>query len=373
MIEVDVTGKVGAFEIAASFQSGDAVTALFGQSGAGKSTITNMIAGLVTPSSGRIVAGGEVLFDSAAGISLSVRDRRVGHVFQDSRLFPHLSVKRNLTFARWAGGRSDKRALGEVVDLLGVGHLLDRKPGGLSGGEKQRVAIGRALLSAPRLLLMDEPLASLDHARKSEILPYLDRLGAEAGTPILYISHALEEVARLSQTLVIVSDGRVLGYGPVADMLARTDLGKATGRHEASALLEGRVSAHDDVWGLATVDIGGQMMQVPGLEGAIGDAIRLRIRARDVALALGRPDGLSIRNILEGEIKSITAETGPYTEILCIVSGQLVRARITRASAAELGLAPGKPVTLLIKSVAIDRRQRGPGARLAAPGGQSLL
>ncbi len=361
MLEVDIAGRSGTFPVEAHFHAPDGVTSLFGQSGSGKSTITNMIAGLLRPDEGRISVDGEVLFDSRGGIDVPVRRRRIGHVFQDARLFPHLTVKSNLTFARWAGGRQDSRSLDEVVELLGIDHLLDRKPGTLSGGERQRVAIGRALLSAPRLLLMDEPLASLDQGRKSDILPYLDRLRSEAGIPIIYVSHSMEEVARLSQTLVIVSDGKTIAHGPVADILARVDLGRATGRHEASALLEGRISQVDRAWGLSTVDLGeGQTMQVPGLETATGEAIRLRIRARDVALALDRPTGISIRNALAGTVKAITDEKGPYTEILCKVGRQNLRARLTRASAAELGLHPGKSVFLLIKSVAIDRRQSTP-------------
>jgi molybdate transport system ATP-binding protein len=360
MIDVDVSGHAGDFQIEAAFSADSGVTSLFGQSGAGKSTITRMIAGHLRPDRGRVVVDGETLFDSEKGINLSVRARRIGHVFQDARLFPHLTVKSNLTFARWAGGRRDARSLSEVVELLGIEPLLDRRPGGLSGGERQRVAIGRALLSAPRLLLMDEPLASLDQARKADILPYLDRLRSEAGIPILYVSHALEEVARLSQTLVIVSEGRTIAHGPVADILSRVDLGKATGRHEASALLEGVIARIDPDWGLSSVDIGGQIIQIPGLAAALGDAIRLRIRARDVAIALEKPAQTSIRNALEGTVTRVTDETGPYTEILCQVGAQAVRARLTRASAVELGLAPGKPVFLLVKSIAIDRRQRAP-------------
>lgn len=367
MIDLDIKGTLGEFEVEASFIGADGVTALFGQSGAGKSSITNMIAGLQKPRAGRIVVDGTVLFDSDKGINLPPRDRRIGHVFQDARLFPHLSVRSNLTFARWAGGRKDDRPVSEVVELLGIGHLLDRRPGKLSGGERQRVAIGRALLSGPRLLLMDEPLASLDQARKSEILPYLDRLRSEAGLPILYVSHAIEEVARLAQTLVIVSDGRTIASGPVAEILSRVDLGKATGRHEAGALLEGQVVRIDRTWGLSAVDIGGQVVQLPGLDAEIGDRLRLRVRARDVALATQRPSGLSIRNILEATVTHITDESGPYTEIQCRVCDQYLRARITRASLAELGIAPGNPVFTMIKSVAMDRRQLAPAG--SAPTG----
>ncbi|MEP2703722.1 MAG: molybdenum ABC transporter ATP-binding protein [Roseibium sp.] len=363
MIDVDITGHVGRMELQAQFSAEGGVTSLFGQSGAGKTSLTNMIAGLVRPKTGRISVNGETLFDADRNINLPVQARRIGHVFQDARLFPHLSVKSNLTYARWAGRRQQGRALTEVVELLGLEHLLERKPGTLSGGEKQRVAIGRALLSDPRLLIMDEPLANLDQGRRNDILPYLDRLCADAGIPILYVSHSIEEVARLSQTLVILSDGKTPAFGPVAEMLARTDLGRATGRHEAGALLEGVVKWEDPEWGLTHVDIGGEIMQIPDLPAEPGEAIRLRIRARDVSLALKPPEGLSIRNTLSGKIQSISRETGPYAEILCAVGDQLIRARITRASVVDLQLAIGKPVTVLIKSVAIDRRQRAPAPK----------
>ncbi|MFD1697454.1 molybdenum ABC transporter ATP-binding protein [Roseibium aestuarii] len=359
MLEVDVTGTLGAFDLDAHFSGGAGVTALFGQSGAGKTTIANMIAGLVRPARGRIVIQDQVVFDSARGIDLPSRARRVGQVFQDARLFPHLSVASNLTFARWAGGRAATRSLDEVVELLGIGHLLKRKPAHLSGGERQRVAIGRALLSDPQVLVMDEPLASLDQGRKADILPYLDRVRQEANIPIVYVSHAMEEVARLAETLVIVSAGRVLAHGPVADIMARVDLGSATGRHEAGALVEGTVSLADETWGLAHVDIGaGQVIQIPDPSLKAGDQMRLRIRARDVALARERPDGVSIRNILQGEIMDVSLETGPYAEVVCRVADQTLRSRITRASAHDLALAPGTPIFLMIKSVAIERRQR---------------
>ncbi len=360
MLDVDIKGRVGGLDLSARFESTAGVTSLFGQSGAGKTSLTNMIAGLLTPTSGRIAVNGTTLFDSAKGIDLSVQARRVGHVFQDARLFPHLSVRSNLTYARWAGRRHGTRDFDEVVDLLGLGHLLERNPETLSGGEKQRVAIGRALLSDPRLLIMDEPLANLDQARRNDILPYLDRLCVEAGIPILYVSHSIEEVARLSNTLVILSDGHTPAYGPVADMLARTDLGRATGRHEAGAVVKGTVTGLDRSWDLTHVDIGGAVLQIPDMEAVPGDVVRLRIRARDVALALAPPEGLSIRNVFAATILSISEESGPYAEILCTVGEQSIRARITRASVSELGLEAGKAVTALVKSVAIDRRQRAP-------------
>lgn len=366
MLDVNVAGRVGELDLTARFESQGGVTSLFGQSGAGKTSLTNMIAGLIKPAAGRISVNGTVLFDTDKGIDLSVQARRIGHVFQDARLFPHLSVRANLTYARWAGRRHGTRDFDEVVDLLGLNALLDRKPETLSGGEKQRVAIGRALLSDPRLLIMDEPLANLDQARRNDILPYLDRLCLEAGIPILYVSHSIEEVARLSNTLVIVSNGRTLAFGPVADMLARTDLGRATGRHEASALVNGTVTHLEPEWDLTHVDIGGAVLQIPDMAAAPGDAVRLRIRARDVALAVVPPEGLSIRNAFPATVQSISEETGPYAEILCSVGDQTIRARITRASVADLDLGPGKVVTALIKSVAIDRRQRAPAPPDAA-------
>ncbi|WP_428643121.1 molybdenum ABC transporter ATP-binding protein [Roseibium sp.] len=363
MLDVDIEGRVGGLGLSARFVSKGGVTSLFGQSGAGKTSLTNMIAGLITPTSGRIAVNGTTLFDADKGINLSVQARRVGHVFQDARLFPHMNVKANLTYARWAGHRHGTRDFKEVVDLLGLGHLLDRRPETLSGGERQRVAIGRALLSDPRLLIMDEPLANLDQARRNDILPYLDRLCVEAGIPILYVSHSIEEVARLSNTLVILSEGHTPAYGPVADMLARTDLGRATGRHEASAILNGTVTGLDAAWDLTLVDIGGAILQIPDMEADPGDIVRLRIRARDVALAVRPPEGLSIRNAFGASILSISEESGPYAEILCSVGDQTIRARITRASVSDLGLEAGKEVTVLVKSVAIDRRQRAPAPR----------
>lgn len=365
MLDVDITGRLGALDLQARFASEGGVTSLFGQSGSGKTTLTNMIAGLTRPTTGRITLGDTVLFDSEQGTDLPVQARRIGHVFQDARLFPHLSVKSNLTYARWAGRREGTRDLNEVVDLLGLRHLMSRKPDTLSGGERQRVAIGRALLSDPRLLIMDEPLANLDQARRNDILPYLDRLCVEAGIPILYVSHSIEEVARLSNTLVILSDGQTPAYGPVAEMLARTDLGRATGRHEAGALVSGTVVRVDTQWGLTHVDIGGAVLQIPDMAAISGDKVRLRIRARDVALATEPPRGLSIRNVFEADVKSYSEETGPYAEILCSVGEQTIRARITRASVTDLDLMPGKSVTVLIKSVAIDRRQRSPGQPLS--------
>ncbi len=359
MLSVEVRGHVGNFAVDAAFASAGGVTALFGRSGCGKSSIVSMVAGLVRPRSGRITLGERVLFDSDAGVDVPTRQRRLGLVFQESRLFPQFSVKRNLTYGRWAGGRRDARTVDEVVDLLGLAELLDRRPRTLSGGERQRVAIGRALLAAPEILLMDEPLASLDTPRKAEILPYLERLRFDAGIPIIYVSHAIDEVARLAEILVVVSDGKVAAVGPVNDILTRLDLGPATGRHEASSLLEGIVTGKPDSWGLTEIAIGSVMMRLPQVEAPAGSRVRLRVRARDVAISLAPPQQTSFQNILPSRLIEIGAPDGPFTELVLDVDGQRLRARVTRRSVAELDLAAGDDVIALVKSIAFDKRLVG--------------
>ncbi|TXN60485.1 molybdenum ABC transporter ATP-binding protein, partial [Methylobacterium sp. WL6] len=224
-LDVAVALRRGAFTLDAAFAAGAGLTALFGRSGSGKTTLIDLIAGLSRPDRGRIVVAGETLVDTDRRIALPVHRRRIGLVFQDARLFPHLSVRSNLGYGRFFAGRRAERAEHDaVVDMLGIGHLLDRQPAGLSGGERQRVAIGRALLARPRLLLMDEPLAALDEARKGEILPYIERLRDEAGIPIVYVSHAVGEVARLANTVVVLEAGRVAAAGPAEAILRRADL-----------------------------------------------------------------------------------------------------------------------------------------------------
>jgi molybdate transport system ATP-binding protein len=216
VLTVDVEKKLGDFSLSVSFVSAGGVTALFGPSGTGKTSIISMIAGLMRPDRGRIALDGRVFFDAASGIDLRPWKRRIGIVFQEGRLFPHLSVKHNLDYGRWMSGcPADPKAFAHVVDLLDIGHLLDRRPGKLSGGERQRVAFGRALLLQPLLLLLDEPLASLDAARKAEILPYLERLRDEARVPMIYVSHDPSEVKRIANRVVRLEAGRVAAAGGV--------------------------------------------------------------------------------------------------------------------------------------------------------------
>lgn len=356
-LEVDVAGRVGSFALEVGFASDGGVTALFGQSGAGKTTVVNMIGGLVRPQRGRVVVGGQVLFDAARGIDLPPHRRRLGHVFQEGRLFPHLSVRRNLLYGRWfARGPRDPRRFAEVVELLGLGRLLERRPRNLSGGERQRVAIGRALLCEPAALLMDEPLASLDPARKAEILPYLERLRDQARLPIVYVSHSIDEVARLARTMVLMSEGRVAAVGGVAEVMTRLDLRPLTGRFEAGVVVEGRIAAHDDAYQLSAVAIGDQQLAVPRLEAPPGTPVRLRIRARDVALALRPPQETSIQNVLRGRVVELGWQDGPFVEVnVVIADGTRLTARLTRRAADGLQLTAGREVFALIKAIALDR------------------
>jgi molybdate transport system ATP-binding protein len=361
-LTVDVRARRGGFALDVRFEAGPGVTTLFGRSGAGKTSVVDMVAGLLRPESGRIAVDGRVLFDRAARIDLPARARRIGYVFQESRLFPHLSVRRNLLYGRWFAPRGEPGlAFGQAVDLLGLGALLRRRPDGLSGGEKQRVAIGRALLANPRILLMDEPLASLDEARKAEILPYIERLRDGLRVPILYVSHSMPEVTRLADTLVLLSDGKVAAAGPVPELMGRLDLHPLTGRYEAGAVIEAGVVGIDPAYGLAALDFDRGRLFVPASGLAAGARVRVRIRARDVALALGRPAGISVLNAVEGVVAELRREPGPFAEVRVAAGRSSLVARITRRSLDELGLVEGKPVVALIKAIALDRHSLGLG------------
>jgi molybdate transport system ATP-binding protein len=360
MLEFSARLRLGSFDLDASFSSGAGITALFGRSGSGKSTILNLIAGLVRPDSGRIAVGGRALWDSAARVALAPHARRVGYVFQEGRLLPHLTVRQNLLYGSFfASGRKSLVAFDHVVALLGIEALLERRPGALSGGEKQRVAIGRALLASPEILLLDEPLASLDTPRKAEILYYVERLREEVGIPMVYVSHSLDEVVRLADSVVLMSEGRVLGSGAVREVMGRMELRPFLGRHEGGAVLETRVMRQDLASGLTTLEFEGGVLEVPDVEALVGERLRIRIRARDVSLALARPTGLSIRNILAGTVVGISEEEGPNADVQLDLGGTALIARITRKSAADLALRPGLGVFALVKSVSIDRRSVG--------------
>ncbi len=355
--EISLRHAQGAFHLDASFGfSGPGVTALFGHSGAGKSTIIHAIAGLTQPDEGRIVVEGDILLDTAQRISVPAHERRMGVVFQDARLFPHLNVKANLLY----GQRRTKEnpSAGEidgVVALLGLAHLLERKPRSLSGGERSRVALGRALLMHPRALLLDEPLAALDAARKNEILPYLERLRDESKIPILYVSHSMDEVARLADRIIVLHEGSVIAEGSLFDVTSNLDL-IGGGAQLPGSVLEAVVSAHDKAHALSELRLSGETLVVPALNRNIGDKVRLRIDAQDVMLALTKPDGISANNVLAASISEVRAGSGPYEDVLLSVGEARLVARITRRSAERLALEKGQKIFAVIKSVTVGGR-----------------
>ena len=359
MIEIDVTCQRGDFTLQAQFAAAsEGVIALFGRSGAGKTTLINLIAGLERPDAGRIVLDSHVLYDSGAGTMVPPEQRRLGYVFQDGRLFPHLSVRRNLTYGRHSN--PDSTGFDRIVDLLDLRLFLDRKPGTLSGGEKQRVAIGRALLSQPDALLMDEPLASLDAGRKAEILDYIERLREETHLPIVYVSHASDEIVRLADTLVLLSDGEVAAVGPIEDLMSRLDLRPLTGRYEAGAVIPATVAGVQDEVGLTKLDFPGGILRVSASDLPAGRQLRVRVRARDVSLSLSPPSDISILNVLPGTVQEIGDESGPQVDVLVDI-GCPIWARITQHARGRLGIEPGVQVYALIKAIAFDRHSLGYG------------
>jgi molybdate transport system ATP-binding protein len=355
MLQVDIVRRLGAFALDVAFTAPAGVTAVLGRSGAGKSSVVAAVAGLARPDAGWILLDDVALFDSRARIDLRPPQRRVGVVFQDSRLFPHLSVRSNLMFGRKRRRDAVEPSFDEAVETLGLGGLLERRPRSLSGGERQRVAIGRALLSGPRALLFDEPLAALDAERKAEILPFLEALVRQVRTPVLYVTHALEEARRLADALVVLEGGRIVAAGPVEATVAQAGLASAVDRFADGVTVEGAVAAFDERYQLTGVALGGHREWVPGLIGEIGSAVRLRFLARDVALSLDPPGRTSVRNVLPGLVRQVKRGDGPYAAVAIDVGGAVLKAEITLRAADELGLAPGKMVHALVKSVAVSR------------------
>jgi molybdate transport system ATP-binding protein len=352
MLEVRLSHAFGGFTLDAGFTAPQGITVLFGRSGSGKTTIVNAVAGLLRPQAGRIAIGETVLSDTGARLWLPPHKRRIGYIFQEGRLFPHLTVRQNLRYGAWFAPKvAPREDMGRVVEMLGIGPLLERRPGALSGGEKQRVAIGRALLSAPRLILADEPLAALDEARKQDILPYFERLRDEVDVPILYVSHSASEVARLATTVVALEGGRVIAQGPAAEVLGDPGV-LPTGAREAGAFLTARIARHHDD-GLTELSAGGVALFLPRLAQAPGTALRIRIAAHDVILSRGAPVGLSALNILPGTIAEIRAGEGPGALVALDTSAGRVLARITRRSVAALALEPGASIHAVLKTVAV--------------------
>jgi molybdate transport system ATP-binding protein len=329
------------------------VTVLFGPSGAGKSTVIAAAAGLFRPDECRVVVNGHILGNTNAGVWLPPEKRRVGLVFQDARLFPHMSVATNLRFGMRRAPPGPIR-FDIIVDLLGIGALLTRRPHTLSGGERQRVAIGRALLAQPHLLLMDEPLASLDEARKHEIMPYLTQLKASLALPVIYVTHALAELSQLADSVVLIDSGRVLGAGTLPEMAARADLPLAQ-RDDAGALLLCRAAEHDPARELTRLEGAGAAFWVPLLDAPVGTALRARIPAREVILAGRPPEAISLHNIVPGVVRATVSDPVRRSVLVEVglPSGALL-ARVTPDAVTRLSLAPGAPVLALIKSTSIE-------------------
>jgi molybdate transport system ATP-binding protein len=355
MLHVDVRLQRGAFRLDAQFEAPTpGVTALFGRSGCGKTSLVNVMAGLTADGAGDIRLDGECWLDSSRGIRLRAEQRHVGCVFQDARLFPHYSVRGNLEYgAKRVHGPVDSGRFDDVVSLLGLAPLLARRPGGLSGGEKQRVALGRALLSQPRLLLLDEPLSSLDTLRREEVLPYLERLRDHFAIPMVYVSHQFDEVLRLATHLVVMDNGRVTASGDIGTVSRSPALQAIVGQDAVGAVIDGKVTSIDAASGLAVVAIGQNVLRVPAGTLASGQSLRLQLLARDLILAVSEPQGLSVRNQLHGTVRSITASGGnDLVEVQC--AGVTLLSRVTGAATRELGLGIGMRVWVLVKAVSVS-------------------
>lgn len=356
MLDFVLRRRQGDFQVDVALAAGSGTTALFGRSGSGKSSVINMVAGLSRPDSGHVKVDGKVLFDSDTRVDVPPERRRLGYVFQDARLFPHLSVAGNLSFGMNRLPAAERRiGFDAVVEVLGIGHLLDRRPAKLSGGEKQRVAIGRALLASPRILLMDEPLAALDSSRKAELLPFIAKLSRQFSIPILYVSHSMDEVLRLADTLVLMDDGRACAVGPVEELLSRTDLRPLTGRYEAGAVIRATVAGHDATYGNTVLAFAGGTLLVSKSELAVGTNVRVRIHARDVAIAIDTPSRISMRNVLPAQVKSITPAEDWLVDVILDCGGTDIWAQITAGAQASLALRPGMHVNMLVKAVTITR------------------
>jgi molybdate transport system ATP-binding protein len=351
-LSVQLSQSFESFDLDVGFDVPEGLTVLFGASGSGKTTVVNAVAGLSRPDVARISAQGRVLVDSTSDVFLPAYRREIGYIFQEGRLFPHLTVQKNLLYGRrLARHRTDGVSFDRVVELLGLSDLLTRQPKHLSGGEQQRVAIGRALLARPKMILADEPLAALDEPRKAEIMPYFEMLRDDFSLPILYVSHSIAEVARLATTVVALENGRVTRVGPAAEVLGDPAF-KPAGVRAVGAVLDARVKAHHQD-GLSELDAGGAALFLPKLSQTIGKQVRVRIAAHDVILARDEPKGLSALNILSGPITAIRAGDGPGAIVSIDTQAGRVLARVTRRSVQAMELAEGQPVYAVIKSVAV--------------------
>lgn len=362
VLEINISRKIGGFTLEAAFDMPPGCTVLFGPSGSGKSMLLDCIAGLVNPQMGSITLKDRPLFNTLTRTNVPPESRQIGYVFQQPRLFPHLTVEQNIYYShRFQKGESLGKSNQAILEMLGIEDLLDRRPHFLSGGEQQRVSIARALVSRPELLLMDEPLASLDPPRRQEILPFIERLNQEAGIPILYVTHSLNEAVRLAHLIVLLDKGEVVAKGQAEEVLNRDDLRHVLGRTdselfagEPATIFQGRVAEHDLAFGLTRLVSHGLNFWVPATSRPIGSDLRLRILAQDVAIATQKLEKSSILNQLYVTIEQIHEIDNGTLELILQANDDIrIKARITRRSLARLNLAPGQKAVALVKSVAI--------------------
>lgn len=354
----DLSLKQGDFALKARF-AGDmsGVTALFGASGAGKSTLLRVLAGFESGAEGRVELSGDVLQESAAHRFVPPHRRGVGTVFQQPRLFDHLDVAGNLRFAEKRAQGLPGPTLEAVVEALDLGPLMSQPSRTLSGGERQRVAIGRALLSRPRMVLMDEPLTGLDQRRKAQILPYIARLPQQFALPVVYVTHAVDELTRIADKMIALDHGRVVAFGSLPEVFPRLDIDAGGSHFEAGAILQGHISGHDPQMHLSYVTIGESRLSMPAAPLPEGAVVQLRVRARDVLLATQRPEGLSAQNILPAQVHRVIEEPDTaFAEVFLQVADQVLRARLTRAAIAQLRIAPGQNVYAVLKAISFDKR-----------------
>jgi molybdate transport system ATP-binding protein len=367
MLSVAVKKLRGSFSLDAFFElPTPGVVALFGRSGCGKSTLVNVIAGLLDADAGRVALDDTVLLDTERRLYVPPERRRIGYVFQDARLFPHLSVASNLKFGAARATAPHYVTLDSVAGLLDLGSLMNRRTHQLSGGERQRVAIGRALLSQPNLLLLDEPLASIDAARRDEVLPYLETLRDQLNIPMVYVSHDFDEVLRLATHVVLMASGKTIAQGGVAEMSLNKDLRLIIGADAVGAIVDGTVLGTDLSSGLMRVKVGNGELKVPAAKVALGTKLRVQVLARDLIVATQPPRNLSVRNILAGVITTVTSDDADSDLIAIDIGATLIMARVTKAATRELGLAPGLPAWALVKAVSLRSHS------FAAPSAMSI-
>ncbi|AWH87629.1 molybdenum ABC transporter ATP-binding protein ModC [Limnobaculum parvum] len=352
MLKLNFKQRLGALEMDVAVEvPGEGITAIFGLSGAGKTSLINAVSGLTRPDSGEIILNDRVLVDCSRGIYLPPEKRRIGYVFQDARLFPHYSTKGNLQYGMQP---QMQRQFDDIVELLGIAHLLKRFPITLSGGEKQRVAIGRALLTAPELLLMDEPLASLDIPRKRELIPYLERLAKDVNIPILYVTHSMEEILRLAEQVIVLDSGKVRAAGELESVWASDAMAPWRQQDEQSSVLNVTLLKQHDKYAMSALALGEQCLWVNRVDVPQGQRLRVRIHAADVSLVLTKPQDSSIRNVLAAEVTEIHP-SGDRIDVKLLVGQHAIWARITPWARDELHICVGQALFAQVKSVSISR------------------